>query len=458
MKINKIEITNFKAFDNKFVIELNNKNLLIYGDNGTGKSSIYEAIKVFVFKNKLTELIPIANTPDEQPIYNNDFWTKYNNKITNNDFEIKINDYLNDASNILENQFFMISIDDVITYDKLELDKLIKKYYFNIEQIENITSKCEEIENEVNGTLIKFHENCKIEIDKDDFTIKIIDNDKGLEYEDEIYKYFNEAKLNLIVLLILFSSIKKCVLEPNKSVLVLDDFITSLDFSNRTFLMKYILENFSDYQIVILTHHISLFNLIKFLVAENNWRIANIYENANEVKINYKDKSIKVEKLQVEFVSIKNDPSKFEEFGNKLRTKSEILLHELSKLLVIGQLEDSTKIIENIEDNKYLYFKNKKNASDLIDEINNILEENNNNNLINRLKDKINDYKLNDFGNLKKIINDLKIYQKTTLNPLSHSTIETTPFTLKEIKETLIILGKLETYIKDFVDKDASSN
>lgn len=39
--INKIEIRNFKFFHEPFTLDLNGKNLLLYGENGCGKSSIY---------------------------------------------------------------------------------------------------------------------------------------------------------------------------------------------------------------------------------------------------------------------------------------------------------------------------------------------------------------------------------------------------------------------------------
>lgn len=42
--INKIHIEAFKAFPNEFDLELNGKNLLMYGENGSGKSSIYYAL------------------------------------------------------------------------------------------------------------------------------------------------------------------------------------------------------------------------------------------------------------------------------------------------------------------------------------------------------------------------------------------------------------------------------
>ena len=42
--INKIYITGFKAFPNDFELELEGKHLLMYGENGSGKSSIYYAL------------------------------------------------------------------------------------------------------------------------------------------------------------------------------------------------------------------------------------------------------------------------------------------------------------------------------------------------------------------------------------------------------------------------------
>ena len=42
--INKIHITGFKAFPNDFELELKGKHLLMYGENGSGKSSIYYAL------------------------------------------------------------------------------------------------------------------------------------------------------------------------------------------------------------------------------------------------------------------------------------------------------------------------------------------------------------------------------------------------------------------------------
>ena len=51
MKIQKIHIKYFKAYED-FSIDFNKNNCLIYGENGTGKSSLYEALhSIFYYDN-----------------------------------------------------------------------------------------------------------------------------------------------------------------------------------------------------------------------------------------------------------------------------------------------------------------------------------------------------------------------------------------------------------------------
>lgn len=60
-RINSIHINNFKFFGISKPIELNGKNLLLYGENGSGKSSIYNAL--------YTLLEAASKTPDEVQKY-----------------------------------------------------------------------------------------------------------------------------------------------------------------------------------------------------------------------------------------------------------------------------------------------------------------------------------------------------------------------------------------------------
>lgn len=55
MKVQAIEITNYKAFLGKYTINVDGKNLFIYGENGSGKSSLYYALKDF-FQASIEEI------------------------------------------------------------------------------------------------------------------------------------------------------------------------------------------------------------------------------------------------------------------------------------------------------------------------------------------------------------------------------------------------------------------
>lgn len=48
-----LSLRNFKAFDNEFTLETEGSNVLIYGENGSGKTSLFEGIKLFYFKERL---------------------------------------------------------------------------------------------------------------------------------------------------------------------------------------------------------------------------------------------------------------------------------------------------------------------------------------------------------------------------------------------------------------------
>ena len=50
MRITKIEIKNFRAFYGMYQLDLHKagKNLLVYGENGSGKTSLYQALKIFL--------------------------------------------------------------------------------------------------------------------------------------------------------------------------------------------------------------------------------------------------------------------------------------------------------------------------------------------------------------------------------------------------------------------------
>lgn len=463
--MNKLHLKSFKVFKDEVEINLNGKNFLLYGENGAGKSSVFEALKVTFFRDRLNSTIQVASTPEEQTQIIQDFWNKYNNKTSNSNFEIKLNDIDYASFPIANYQVFMVSLENLIIGDKMNLNSLLAELHLQIDSIDVFCSnKYSEIQEKVNEALTSFKEDVQIEIDKEDnYAIKIIDTNKNLESKAEIKKYFNEGKLNLITLLLLFNSIKYAQIAAQKKVLILDDFITSMDASNRTFLMKYVIDNFSDFQILIFTHNVSFYNLIMFLANEiyknsENWMFATLYEINNVSKLYTKNSIVRVSTIKGEYNSLIHPAStqQIDEIGNKIRQKFEILLYEFSKLIMIGAVEDSNKIINRIESSKNIYYNGGKTASDLIDEISGILAENNSHNLSNRISNKIVEYNQTSFNKLKQVIGELKLYRKVTMHTMSHGTFGLSSFTTSEIEKSMDLLEKLEKYLKDLVDNNVS--
>jgi len=456
--MNNLNIEHFKVYKNAISIDFtrNRKNLLLYGENGSGKSSIYEAIKIIFFKNKLEQEIHTPLVPEEEETIKAEFWSKYNNNQTSESFKITLNqvDYTGfDSSNY---QVFMIAMDKFCFQDRIRLDELLNNDFdLNIENIDELCQdKYETIQDSVNEKLKEFREeNIEITIDnEDDFSIKIKDKVRKLDYKDNLSSYFNEAKLNLIVLLLIFESLLLSEQEGKKKIIVLDDFITSLDMANRTFLMKYIFDKFDDYQKIILTHNVYFYNLIMYLANDiycnkEKWLFANLYEINNEHKL-YVKGELTVDTIRIAY---KTNPEDIGSIGNDIRKRFEQLLHELSKLFMIGAVEDSKKIIETIENNDALYWKQKKNATDLINYIESKL---NNEFLKNKIESQINQYKVTEYSNIQSIIRELKLYQKVTMHPMSHSSNGLSAFTQREIEVSLILLEKFEKSIKDLAGSD----
>ena len=71
VRIKKISVENFRFFKDKIDLNFENKNVLIYGENGSGKSSIYRAME-YLSKEKFNSLITDRNIFSKENI--SDMW------------------------------------------------------------------------------------------------------------------------------------------------------------------------------------------------------------------------------------------------------------------------------------------------------------------------------------------------------------------------------------------------
>jgi len=298
IKINKMQLSNFRFFiddEKNNTFEPNKNGMLIYGENGSGKSSLFKAFD-FLSKTEISE----DEFRDNKNIFNIEQFTSLNFEFDNDKTPLSISDdnlsvdssdtfitnlsvfkpilnyqellkisYIeNDSINEQKNlyTFFEKILED---YPILGTDKKLK--YFEDEEYfdyyKNILQN--DLFDNINLFLGKFNHGFKINKIK----LSGIGKKAFLEidyFEKDItnHKYhlfLNEARLSALAMSIYFSIIKKQfdLLEDNSlKILVLDDLLISLDMNNRLSLIKILQENFNDYQIFFFTHEKGLFDLI----------------------------------------------------------------------------------------------------------------------------------------------------------------------------------------------------
>lgn len=474
-----LKLKNFKAHQNLDEIKLDNKNFLLYGDNGAGKSSIYEALKIVFYKDRLESVVKKQTTEENQEEKIKEFYREFNNKMAvrgyfgfagsgggnfgnsnfaSSDFEIKINDEDFKSFDITPYRVYMLNLDDVVFGSTLKLSILLEKVFFNLPK--SICYGYQDIEQRANTFLESCLEDIRIEIDvSDDYSIKLENTQRNITKTKELTKYFNEARLNLVIFALLFSAIEVSKDDTKKNVLILDDFITSLDMANRTFLMKHILETFKDFQIVVFTHNVYFYNLIMYLVndkictTDKEWQFANLYEIGNEHKFYIYDSKDTVSELSKKY---KPSDTTFDiaKYGNELRKKFEELLYELSKIIMIGGVEESNKILEAILNGKiYLDYTRSKDCYDLINEIEvKVTEDDGQGYLASKITSKISSYRSSAFEELQEVLKTLKLYRKVSMHSLSHGQTGQHNWSDKEVKQTLLLLKKLETNIQSLTN------
>ena len=497
MKINHVTINNIK-FHKNLDINFSKKNCLIYGENGTGKSSIYTALysvfKVY-FRNKDFNFNKYKNNSTNEDIYikvnldedelvlpnsnynlpntidRDNYKTIYfanqdllESIISHSDnFYINLYDNLKKYSSELNDYCEKFdSINNTITSENYSiLNNLRKK---NIESFEEYLNQVKSLSNSIIRDNLK--ENFEIDF-KYEWGISDTLNDYKypkpeiklrIDNIDNLKTNFNEAKLKLVSISIYFAIIM--IQEDNNNsikLLVLDDFLTSLDMANRKYIMEYIFENFANYQKIILTHNLQFYNLIIRALKnrkeyDTNWEIKNIfisnYLSPSESKIVSKDENYITkaeEKLQ---------EGEYHICGNYLRKEFERITSEFDQKLELGktsELQATINTIKSSEDDYYYikpyeYFKNlKKLFKDFKEVINNgdsdIIKVSKCKTLMVGFSQTLIDYE-RELIKLKEVINKIEFYKNIAFNPSSHSD-EEIEFYRKELQDSKALLVSL---------------
>ncbi|MCZ4408354.1 AAA family ATPase [Cryomorphaceae bacterium 1068] len=101
------------------------------------------------------------------------------------------------------------------------------------------------------------------------------------------HKFLSESHINCLGLAFFLTSVE--AFNKENKFMILDDVISSFDANHRKRFADLLIEKYGDYQIILLTHEKTWFDIVKNLVRNKNWEVKTIKHN--EVKGTYMDES-----------------------------------------------------------------------------------------------------------------------------------------------------------------------
>ena len=471
MRITEIEIKNFRAFYGSYRIDLHKagKNLLIYGENGSGKSSLYLALKLFLesavrdhqfeahknifIKDDESGYIKLCLRADRHSKQYAYEWSKtaketndpliidasktkgfldykaflpthyiQREQETVNIFDLLLNTLLANTINDVTNQNFAddwAGVEQAVPQRNTNRQVAVLEYLiqnFNT----GLASKLEELRELASEILGKFEYNVTLNFNFPGITYnlnnKTLDNQQILLnvqfFDRDIpshHHFLNEAKLSAIAVAISFASF---LLQPESDlkILALDDVLIGLDMSNRLPVIDIIKEYFSDYQIFFMTYDRAWYEIVKQRTADSKWKYVEFYSSKTdecEIPI-YKEDKAYLEKAKEYFAA--ND---YKACVIYLRTAFEVAIKKFceNRDLQVKYRENPKDLTS---DDFWMGIKKGRDGTSLLEQ---------------------------------KLIDDIELYRSIILNPLSHSRI--VPEIKGEISKAIEVVEELEIKLKE---------
>ncbi len=471
IKINKIILNNFRFFTddiNNNTFEPNGSNMLIYGENGSGKSSLFKAFE-FLSNNKLTaeELIENKNKFNE----NTDVFIQFEfdkdkpDRRIDEDYKVDENDLfiqnlsifkpilnyqkllqVSYSENSIDNEknlysFFKAILEEYPIENSKVLKDLQGEIYFSKFKEIILSDLLEEI----NLLLKKFDDSFKItNIRFDGFERTVfLDIEYYDKSVDKYHLFLNEARLSALAMSVYFSIIKKqfnFLTEESLKILVLDDVLISLDMNNRLNLIDILKEEFSDSQIFFFTHDKGLFEVFK---DKMDWKSYEIYVDKHED--GYEIPCIKNSESYSELANNHFKNRDYPACANYLRKEVEKQYYDYLGLKTLEGTIDTARKIDNYKKLEECFpiligaLKSFENCKDIP---------------VSKKEEKCLEFAsviLNSVKSVQKIINensfhDINGIKNRILNPQSHYDI-TTPLYKKELEEAIKLVKKLEEFL-----------
>lgn len=476
--INSVKLEHFKAFKEPSEIVLDGKNVLVFGENGAGKSSLYQALKIIFHRKEMFQREGFTAITDlhDREIAENNYLEKFNHQKTPLDnYAITINNVDYKSFSIAGYDVSMISQEDITVEDTIDVGKLLSNTLVGIDKPGDfIRDKKQTIETLVNSFLEEYFYEASLKVElsyKDpDWMLTIKDSSRDdLARNEELTNYYNEAKLHIVKLLVLLTAVlyNGAKERGDIPVLVLDDVITSMDAANRTFFVELLKEYFGDYQMVIMTHSVSFFNMADYAFnfaygQKDKWKQFQIVEHEGNSEIVERSSQDYAANINGEYKYRKKTGQPLDPIGNRIRERFEFLVCEVSKLLYTGGIAESGRLIEAINTPKKLYYEfdgtKTKTVYDLIEELTTIIDADAGSPLKTQLQTVIDRYVSDtEVAKLRDTICDLAVYQKVSMHPLSHATGPVPMTAPKEIERSITLLMLLEKQIGTLIGRDLYS-
>lgn len=474
--INHLRLEHFKAFRDPAEMTLDGKNVLVYGENGAGKSSLYQALKIIFHRNRIfdAQIAPTVTDPQDRRNAEKDVLGQYNYQLTPlTDFTLAIDGIDFAAYMPTGIDVCMISRDDILAEDIIDVVKLLKKGIVGIADPDKfIADKKETIESYVNIFLKDYfyEDNLSVSLrfNRPNWFLSIQDasRDSAGRFE-KLTEYYNEAKLHTIKLLLLMTAALYNGSDGRgeERVLVLDDVISSMDAANRTLFIELLTDFFKDYQKIIFTHSISFFNLADYVFStayqqRDEWKRYQIVEHKGNSEVVERDSQDFAKNIKRDYRPGHNEGT----IGNRIRKRFEFLAGEVSKLICTGGIAESGQILGSIMTQKKLYYEydraNRRlnTVYNLVDELTAIIDADPGCPLKTQLEAVVGRYVSGpELGQLRDTLCEMMVYQKVTMHPLSHATGAVPLSTQTEVERSLSLLIILESQLGALIGRDIYS-
>ena len=326
MRITGIEIKNFRAFYGTYHIDLHKagKNLLVYGENGSGKSSLYLALKLFLESSEEAHQfeayrnIFLADDGYIKLHLRADRHSKQHTYEWSRTVKETEDPLMSDASKakgfidykvLLETHYVHREEEDVNVF-KLLVENLLANTvspltnrtlsdeWEALQQVPQLDAQIENFNGELASRLNELQTLAAEILRKFGYDVTLALGFTGIAYNSETktldnqrilltvefldkeipahHRFLNEAKLSAISLAIYFAAI---LLQPegDLKVLALDDVLIGLDMSNRLPVLDILATDFPNHQIFLTTYDKGWYEVVKQRTSEKEWKYAEFY-------------------------------------------------------------------------------------------------------------------------------------------------------------------------------------